>query len=181
MTIDQARRIWNASSGFDELMYNITGCDDKERIRTAVLEDYDKPEFAKRLFDFTVVSLMRARLAEKGSALVTNANREILSLDTASMLDSPIDACFDHVQTIDDWPHRKPDPRVFDRVLGLLGVSSTDTVYIGDEIKDYEAARSAGMLFIGVETGMSTREEFKERGAFSVSTLPDALDVLKLG
>ncbi|SER06439.1 Phosphoglycolate phosphatase, HAD superfamily [Actinokineospora terrae] len=51
----------------------------------------------------------------------------------------------------------KPDPAVFDdakRVLGAHGVTSADTVYVGDAPMDRVAAEGAGFGFVGVGSAL---------------------------
>ena len=50
----------------------------------------------------------------------------------------------------------KPDGRAFDNaltVLGLHNIEKKDVVYVGDGLTDLQAARNAGIKFIGVKTG----------------------------
>lgn len=177
-TREQLRTIWNESSGFNELMFHICGTDDMSVVMPRVKEDYDKPEFAKRSFGYSNECLVRLKNSLARCAMITNANREILALDENALGLGALREYFTVIQTVDDWEYKKPHPRVFENVLKLLGVQASDAVYIGDELKDYEAARDAGVNFIGVETGLCTKNEFKQAGAISVATLPDALKVV---
>ena len=49
-----------------------------------------------------------------------------------------------------DVPRPKPFPDMLEKCLTHLGVPPDAAVYVGDAPSDYEAARSAGMQFIGV-------------------------------
>ncbi len=46
--------------------------------------------------------------------------------------------------------HEKPDPYVLEESIKALGSSASKSVYIGDSIVDYYAARNIGMDFIGM-------------------------------
>lgn len=83
------------------------------------------------------------------------------------------------LQTAEDTPHHKPDPRVFDPALQRLskhGVGAENTTYVGDSIKDFQAARAAGMRFVGVLRGTTSAAEFSDSGARTVMSLAALLD-----
>lgn len=90
---------------------------------------------------------------------------------------------FVHIQGAEESDYHKPDPRVFDPALSKLAEHGiTDgIVYVGDAIMDYEAAKAAGLHFVGVTTGMVNAAEFKAVGALQVisrlSELPAVLQM----
>lgn len=178
LSLEEGRRIWNAASGFDDLMWRVTGERDMSIIMPLVERDYNKPEFQKQAFAFTRHFLEGLARQSFHSALITNATQKILDLDTQTFKIEPFSNYFEFVQSADSGEFKKPDPRTFDRVLGHFGVSAAQAVYVGDELKDAEAAIGAGMQFIGVETGLATRDEFEAIGARVVRSLPDAMDLL---
>jgi phosphoglycolate phosphatase len=49
-----------------------------------------------------------------------------------------------------DVPRPKPFPDMLEKCLAHFGLPPEDAVYVGDAPSDYEAARTAGMRFIGV-------------------------------
>ncbi len=53
----------------------------------------------------------------------------------------------------------KPHPESIDLAVDLLGVTRAEAVYVGDGLIDSQAAKAAGLDFIGVTTGMASREE----------------------
>lgn len=173
LTIDEVRQIWNDSRGFPELMQRLCKTDDMDAIMRVVMRDYDNPEYAKRPFVFASDFLNTVRSLGKRTVLITNATREILNADADMVGLAPLSQYFDHIQTAEESTHKKPDPRVFDPSLVALGAEAHQAVYIGDELKDYYAARDGNIAFIGVETGMSTAAEFSRAGAFSISSLGD--------
>lgn len=179
MTLDEVRGHWNASAGFEDLMYRLSGIHDIEAVMTVVRRDYNRPEYAKRLFDFTESSLRRVHTLGKRAALITSATREILETDVTDLGLAPLNTYLDFTQTADENEFKKPDPRVFDSMVESLKVSPDSTVYIGDEIKDFEAATSAGLQFIGVETGMANRRDFIDAGAVCVASLAHALHLIE--
>ncbi len=66
-----------------------------------------------------------------------------------------------------DLTAHKPDPKVFDQVfeyLTPLGIAENETLYVGDNLTDYFAARDRGLIFYAVTTGVTTKEVFSAEG-----------------
>ena len=83
--------------------------------------------------------------------VVTSTNR-VFAEEDLRRLGFPIKR-FLCIQGADDTEFHKPDPRVFDPTLTLLAqkdISKEAMVYIGDAVRDYEAAKAAGLDFIGL-------------------------------
>lgn len=107
-------------------------------------------------------------------------NRESCTLNQI-INDIKIDCnLFEKIQSSDDTPYAKPDPRVFDDFL--VRYEAKKFLYIGDHIIDYEAAKGAGVHFIGVTSGgITTRDDFIAAGVpenkilNSLADLPDFL------
>jgi HAD superfamily hydrolase (TIGR01509 family) len=64
----------------------------------------------------------------------------------------------------EDMPAPKPDPRGLLQAAASLGVRAQDCWFVGDAGPDREAARSAGMLAIGVTWGIHRRDELEALG-----------------
>lgn len=64
-----------------------------------------------------------------------------------------------------DTPWLKPDPQFTRHVLTALGAAAATTVLVGDSPYDFQAARNAGLAFIGVTTGTHTADELRAAGA----------------
>jgi phosphoglycolate phosphatase len=60
-----------------------------------------------------------------------------------------------------------------------LGVEADDAIYVGDTTIDAEAAANAGLRFVGVLTGVTTRDEFTSYASLAllanVGELPELL------
>lgn len=89
---------------------------------------------------------------------------------------------FFFIQTADEISYHKPDPRVFDPVLEILGtdkkIEKREVLYVGDSLRDFFAARDAGIHFVGLEENTTSREEFARAGADTIkrlSLLPEYL------
>jgi phosphoglycolate phosphatase len=119
-------------------------------------------------------------LSERGLVgVVTAAGRSIVERQMA-MLDYPLDR-FAVLQTAEDTPHHKPDPRVFEPAIAAVerrGVPRQSITYVGDSIKDFRAARDAGLSFFGVLRGTTSQSEFAREGAATVETLDALLERL---
>lgn len=171
LSLDEVRTIWNESSGFADLMQNLCQTKDMDAIMEAVRKDYNNPAFAKRPFEFTPSVLNKVKALGKQAVLITNLSKELLEADAKTVNIPSLEDYFDFIQTPDDYPHKMPNPRVFDNMLKTLDIEPSQTVYIGDEVKDAVATKRAGMRFIGVESGMATSAEFASVSAFSIKSL----------
>jgi phosphoglycolate phosphatase len=78
-----------------------------------------------------------------------------------------------------DVPDFKPDPSGLLLAMERLGVGADDALYVGDTTIDAEAAANADLRFVGVLTGVTTREEFEPYDRLtlldSVGLLPEFL------
>ncbi len=77
------------------------------------------------------------------------------------------------MQTSEDTPYHKPDPRVFDLTkarLHALGISPAATLYVGDSLRDLQAAWGAQFQFVGIGHNTTSPGDFEAEGA---SWVPD--------
>ncbi|NDV65846.1 HAD-IA family hydrolase [Bacteroides sp. 224] len=68
---------------------------------------------------------------------------------------------FDIIIGGEDVEHHKPSPEGLYKAMKSLLVSPNDVLYVGDSIVDAETAVAGGVDFVGVTSGMTTREELK--------------------
>ena len=68
--------------------------------------------------------------------------------------------------------HAKPDPDLFLAAASLLGVAPQHAMVVGDSVWDLLAARRAGALGIGLQSGGYGREELERAGAYRVYADP---------
>ena len=68
--------------------------------------------------------------------------------------------------------HAKPDPDLFLAAAALLGVEPQHAMVVGDSVWDLLAARRAGSLGIGLQSGGYGREELERAGAYRVYADP---------
>jgi phosphoglycolate phosphatase len=80
-----------------------------------------------------------------------------------------------------DVPDFKPHPGGLLLAMERLGVEADDAIYVGDTTIDAEAAANAGLRFVGVLTGVTTRQEFEPYASLtlleSVQQLPELLGI----
>lgn len=121
--------------------------------------------FPVELQDDTLKVLDTLHGAGHKLGIVTATAREVVMRDL-TRVGFPFERLH-KLQTSDDTPVHKPDPRVFDPTLAELRMAgvSGDIVYVGDALTDFYAARDAGLHFVGVTSGLVTAEQFREAGA----------------
>jgi HAD superfamily hydrolase (TIGR01509 family) len=68
--------------------------------------------------------------------------------------------------------HAKPDPDLFLAAAALLGVEPRNAMVVGDSVWDLLAARRAGSLGIGLQSGGYGREELERADAYRVYADP---------
>jgi HAD superfamily hydrolase (TIGR01549 family) len=71
--------------------------------------------------------------------------------------------------------HKKPNPSPLAAAAEHLGLEPNELVMIGDAIWDGEAARRAGMHFIGLRCGGTSDELLRQAGALWVEDSPRSL------
>ena len=131
-------------------------------------------EFPKPLFPETIPTLRRLHVAGKITGIITATLRFSLEHDLDSH-NVPRDI-IDYTQTAEDTKFHKPDPRVFEPAkiwLAERSIESAQTLYVGDGLKDMQAALGAGFCFLGVESGLVTASEFRQKGADSVASIAE--------
>lgn len=178
LTTEEVRQEWNASQGFPDLLYRLTGSRDMDAVMAVVKRDYGNPAYAKRNFAFAKSALTALRAEGLKIAIVTNATREILEMD-ARELGFDLARDFDHTQTVDEWEYKKPDGRVLHPLIKKFGIAACELLYVGDELKDYYTAVDAGSNFTGVTTGMTSAQEFANEGAAYVDSLESVAVALR--
>ena len=97
-------------------------------------------------------------------AIATSGSRASAG-PTLEVLQVPKDAI---VVTRDDVRFAKPDPDLFIAAANRLDVDAARSVIVGDSVWDMLAARRAGGLGVGVQSGGYGREELERAGAYRV-------------
>lgn len=86
---------------------------------------------------------------------------------------------FEHVVAFDDTGERKPSPKPFQKILELMGISSGESIMVGDWAeRDIAGAKNMGMLTAWAKYG----DEFntKESGAdYELIDIADIIGIVK--
>lgn len=93
--------------------------------------------------------------------IVTGLKRKGIMTDLTK-LNFPVDNFF-YIQCGDDTVAQKPNPKVFIPLLSRLkqmGIQKSEVVYIGDDLRDYQASTKAGFHFIGVANHTTPKSIF---------------------
>jgi HAD superfamily hydrolase (TIGR01509 family) len=116
---------------------------------------------ARELLAALTASGVRWGIATSGYAATARPALELLGLPE----DTPM-------VTRDLVRYAKPDPDLFIAAAALLGVDPRHTMVVGDSVWDLLAARRAGALGIGLQSGGYGREELERAGAYRVYADP---------
>lgn len=95
----------------------------------------------------TVAATVRRLAGLRPMAVASGGSREIV---TATLQATGLWGYFDSIITIDDVPAPKPEPDLFLKAAGLLGIRPSRCVVFEDSEQGLEAARRAGMSVIDV-------------------------------
>jgi phosphoglycolate phosphatase len=89
---------------------------------------------------------------------------------------------FDVLLGSEDITQPKPNPESVFYALEKLRIYADEMIYIGDSTVDAETAQNAGVPFIGITSGMTTKAELNSYPHLAItSSLHEILSVLKLG
>ena len=119
-----------------------------------------------------VLSALRSRGYKTG--IVTSKFRRRIE---AILKRDGLEHLFDVVVGSEDVPNHKPNPDGIERAIRLLGGDKQSTTYVGDAVVDLEAARAAGVRFMGVSTGPTPAEELAAHGVPVARGLKELLDL----
>jgi HAD superfamily hydrolase (TIGR01509 family) len=111
-------------------------------------------ELLHRIHDLDVTVVLATSAPEKELAQL----RTVLDADTA----------IDGQTTANEVTNSKPDPEVFLTAMESASIDPGWALAIGDSIWDVQAARSAGIACITVETGGFSQHELSEAGSIRV-------------
>lgn len=74
----------------------------------------------------------------------------------------------------------KPDPTLLHRLMGKIGATEADTLFVGDSNVDIRTAKNGGLTGCGVLWGFRTRAELEVEGADFIAATPEDLTELIL-
>ena len=135
-----------------------------------ILDIYKKNYDAEPLYltkPFPGIKELLSRLRRAGYKLAVVSNKP----DTASrpVVEHFFGNALDVVTGAIDGVPVKPDPTLAARVLDSLGISASDSVFVGDTYVDMETGKNLGSgKVIGVLWGFRKRDELESAGASAV-------------
>ncbi len=125
------------------------------------------------LFDGIAELLGALRNHGLGWGIVTNKHARFT--DPLVPLIGLGDACC--VISGDTTPHAKPHPEPMFEAARRLGLAPQDCWYVGDDLRDIQAGRAAGMVTVAAAWGYCSKEELPDWGADCIVDAPmDLLD-----
>ena len=112
-------------------------------LRDRFLEFYEEELCVDtRLFDGIPELLARIRIRKLPWGIVTNKGKRFSEPLLRQLAVDHLAAC---IVSGDSTPHIKPHPAPLLLAASLLSVATADCIYIGDDLRDVQAARAAGM------------------------------------
>lgn len=128
----------------------------------------------QRTYVFEGVAQLIATLAERGVAwgVVTNKSMRFTAPLTKAM---PLFATAKAVVGGDSTPHPKPHPAPLLEAARQVGVQPIECLYVGDDLRDMQAGKAAGMGTVAATYGYLGSTDVKEWGADVEIDTPMAL------
>ena len=130
-----------------------------------IIKNYEKvtPKFPNSAYSGSVEVINE--LLKKYPVGILSGSRRNMLLSDMEKLGYPIDKLF-YIQTGEDTQIHKPDPKVFEPILKVtekMGIKPSEIVYVGDDIKDYDASLGAGIKYVAIANHTTNEEVFKTR------------------
>jgi phosphoglycolate phosphatase len=120
-------------------------------LRERFLDFYEKELCVEtRLFDGIPELIARIRTRKLPWGIVTNKGKRFTEPLLRLLAVDHLAAC---VVSGDSTPHIKPHPAPLLLAASLLSLPPADCVYVGDDLRDAQAARAAGMRFVAAGWG----------------------------
>lgn len=114
-------------------------------------------------------------------AALTSSSRHVILKDLKDSGFNIKDFYF--IQTVEDTPYHKPNPKVFKPVLTKLRklhILYANIVYVGDSLRDFEASQKTGINFIAITSGLTKQEEFEKAGVPKKYILKDLTNLIQI-
>ena len=177
VTVDECKYFaGNGAYKLIERSLNSKGIYDEERIKQLLSEyvpAYDEaPLYLTDAFDG--ISDMLAQLKARGMKLAVLSNKPDTSVK--SIVEHFFPGVFDEAAGGMDGVPLKPDPTAAVGILERLGISESETAWVGDTSTDIETGKNLkAALSIGVLWGFRKREELVAAGADLIVTHPSEI------
>lgn len=134
-----------------------------------------KREYLQKVKPFPRVKELFATIRAAGCKLALASSCAADEIDEFKSIAGVLDMT-DYDVTADDAGSSKPSPDIFLKTLKCLRpINPFETCVVGDTKYDGEAARKAGIPFIGVLCGGSSKQELERSGALTIYRDPTDL------
>jgi phosphoglycolate phosphatase-like HAD superfamily hydrolase len=134
-----------------------------------------KRSYLDKVKPFPNVKALFERIKADGCKLVLASSCAADEIDQYKAIAGVTDMT-DHDVTADDAGSSKPSPDIFLRALDRLSpIGPSQTCVVGDTKYDGEAARQAGVPFLGLLCGGSSKNELESSGALAIYRDPTEL------
>lgn len=133
-------------------------------------------QYPKYPFDDTIQVLTYLQNHSYWTGVITSMTKESVIKDMKK--DGLPYEKFNLIQGSTDSAFHKPDPRVFDNVIKMLQkihITRKEILYVGDDIRDMQAAHGAGLHFFAIPNGLTSKEEFIKQGVQCISSLSELI------
>lgn len=171
VTMEKAERIWDEKG---------TPTTERRRARAEIDEAMNRTELKAiptvEEMEGAGEAVRRLREGEYRLAILTRGHRAyaVEALRKTEML-----GFFDLILGRNETPRPKPYAEALQHTAGLMGLSLDEIVFVGDHPIDATCAENASVTFIGVLTGWTNGEAWRDHGQKtildSVRDLPDYL------
>lgn len=129
-------------------------------------------------FDGVVDTLKALKAEGYKLAIVTSKLRKVAKMGTEL---TKIDEYFDVFVGHDDVKEHKPNPEALFVAMKKLGSKPEETMMIGDNFHDINAAKAAGTVSVGVAWTIKGREYIKSyHPDYVIDSIQDLLKILKI-
>ena len=104
--------------------------------------------------------------------VISSTHRKLvdLLLEKAGLLEM-----VDEIVSGDEITHGKPHPEPFVKGAVKLGLDVSETIGIGDSIFDAQSCEAGGIKFIGILTGKTKIDEFRQNGYIAIESISNIL------
>jgi HAD superfamily hydrolase (TIGR01549 family) len=127
-----------------------------------------KREYLAKVRPFPRVRELFRRIRADGCKVVLGSSCSSDEIDKYKAI-ADITDMTDYDVTADDAGSSKPSPDIFLKALDRLApIGASQTCVVGDTKYDGEAARRAGIPFLGILCGSSSEEELQRSGAIAI-------------
>ncbi len=109
--------------------------------------------------DPRIVTLIKKLKTKYKTVLLTNAHHEFIE---PLLQSSGLDKLFDKVVISSKVGIIKPDPRIFQLTLDELGIRAQEVLFIDDQTRHIEAARTVGLQAIYYEDFQQMKRELEQ-------------------